>query len=150
MTHEEEDGLQSGLGMSRRSLLRRGVVVGGTLMWTAPMVRSMTPAAFAARQGPSPGNCAACYCYSGPITAPTKDECSDNGVVGQRFSEDDCKAWCRHVGAYSGTNPATGDPLGAPGGPYEDGKYCSGLDACECVSVNDNDYDGSNNGVQCA
>lgn len=109
--HDEE--VNQNLGISRRSLLRRGAVVGGTLMWTAPMVKSLTPAAFA-QQGPSPGASACCYCWteqgaSGPFSSATRrapmpgdviaaDECSDNGVQFERFSSDTCQRYCEDRG----------------------------------------------------
>jgi hypothetical protein len=34
-------------GMDRRQLLRRGALLGGALAWTAPVVQSISPAAFA-------------------------------------------------------------------------------------------------------
>jgi hypothetical protein len=34
-------------GLSRRSLLRRGAALGGALVWTVPVVQSVTPSAFA-------------------------------------------------------------------------------------------------------
>lgn len=43
-----------GQGMSRRDLMKRGAVVGGTLMWTAPAVQMLSRPAFAQAPG-SPG-----------------------------------------------------------------------------------------------
>jgi LPXTG-motif cell wall-anchored protein len=37
-----------GRGLSRRDVLRRGAAVGGALVWTVPVVQSVTPSAFAA------------------------------------------------------------------------------------------------------
>jgi hypothetical protein len=42
MPHHEE-----GPRLNRRELLRRGAVVGGTLLWAAPVVQSLSPAAYA-------------------------------------------------------------------------------------------------------
>lgn len=39
MSHDEIDG---DLGISRRQLIRRGAVVGGTVLWAAPVVQSLT------------------------------------------------------------------------------------------------------------
>lgn len=35
-------------GISRRDLIKRGAVVGGTLVWATPVVQRLTPPAFAA------------------------------------------------------------------------------------------------------
>ena len=114
-------------GMTRRDLMRRGAIVGGTLLWVAPAIQSVSSKAYAAVQGPSPGTCAACYCWNGPKQNPTVGPggSRDNGTIqGQvddsqgLFSNDDCENWCKH-------NPASvGGP--APGGPYESHEYCSG------------------------
>jgi hypothetical protein len=103
-------------GMTRRDLMRRGAIVGGTLLWVAPAIQSIGSKAYAqVGQGPSPGNCAACYCYNvdtdGNLVA---DECSENGVVSathpERFSNDACQISCQAGGFdnhqyCSGTSP---------------------------------------------
>jgi hypothetical protein len=43
-----EDSFENNLGMSRRTLLKRGAVVGGTLVWAAPAVQTLSRSAFAA------------------------------------------------------------------------------------------------------
>jgi hypothetical protein len=43
-----EDSFENNLGMSRRTLLKRGAVVGGTLVWAAPAVQTLGRSAFAA------------------------------------------------------------------------------------------------------
>lgn len=97
----EHDGTEPNLGISRRTLLRRGAVVGGTLMWTAPMVKSLTPAAFGADMGPSPGRSACCSC-SDPVDPNAVDDviCDQNGFNSQRgrLSRDNCENFCRDSG----------------------------------------------------
>jgi hypothetical protein len=44
---EKRIDLNSELGMTRRDLIRRGAIVGGTLLWVAPAIQSMAPKAFA-------------------------------------------------------------------------------------------------------
>lgn len=44
-------------GISRRDLMRRGAVVGGSLVWAAPMVQSFTRPAFAQTDGSPVGLC---------------------------------------------------------------------------------------------
>lgn len=48
------------LGLSRRDLLRRGAVVGGTLLWVAPAIQSITPNAYAQQQVGSFRACCQC------------------------------------------------------------------------------------------
>jgi hypothetical protein len=131
---EREDGnLQRELGISRRDLVRRGAVVGGTLMWAAPVIQSLAPPAFASHDtGPSPATHFCCYC-SDPIMPrppgkPTTDDfCAglDGGFFtdGHPGTDAHCRDHCADA-AYNShqfqsgpndftcnTNPASG-PLG--------------------------------------
>jgi len=54
----KDDSARRELGISRRELLRKGAIVGGTLLWATPVVQSLTPAAQA---GVSP-RCSCCCC----------------------------------------------------------------------------------------
>ena len=112
--------LDGELGVSRRDLLRRGAVVGGTLLWVAPAIQSLSPAASAQAQGPTPGRCAACYCWTGreDKSRIRADECSDDGPVGIRESAEACAAYCDGQG-------------------YEFSEYCSGTTSCVCSTRND-------------
>jgi hypothetical protein len=131
--HKEGDGLKRELGLSRRQLLKRGAVVGGTLMWAAPTIQSLASPAFA-QMGASPGACAACYCFNGDINNPgpppnpgdPPDECSDDGIRFERMNRDTCENFCRSRG-------------------YESFQYCSGATACDCNTQNDP----GPNGVTC-
>ena len=101
-------------GMTRRDLMRRGAIVGGTLLWVAPAIQSVGSKAYAAVQGPSPGTCAACYCYTtNASNIIQRDECSDDGLADQRFSADVCQTFCESRG-------------------YADFQYCSGTTLCNC------------------
>lgn len=53
------DEVSPQLGMSRRDLLRRGAIVGGTLMWAAPTVQALGPRAFASTTNGTPRDCRA-------------------------------------------------------------------------------------------
>jgi hypothetical protein len=44
---ERKTSLQDELGVSRRDLLRRGAIVGGTVLWVTPVIQSMRTPAFA-------------------------------------------------------------------------------------------------------
>jgi hypothetical protein len=111
-------------GMTRRDMLRRGAIVGGTLLWVAPAIQSMAPRAFAQTDGELPGSvpqCAACYCWNGNKQSPTSNRGFD-GDLGSGSGLDsisDCQNFCAHTGAYAGGG-------GAPGGPYAGSEFCSG------------------------
>jgi hypothetical protein len=141
MGNEERVSPGRVLGVSRRDLLRRGAVVGGTLLWATPVVQSLSPAAYA-QMGPSPGACAACYCWNGAAdkTEITGDQCADDGTVGFQLNRDECQRWCAHEGPYTGV-------AGAPGGPFQHSEYCSGANSCRCSS--ENDFDPTLTGVKC-
>ncbi|HWO70731.1 MAG TPA: hypothetical protein VNP94_08255, partial [Actinomycetota bacterium] len=49
--------LKRKLGISRRDLIRRGVVVGGTLLWTVPVITSISRAHIRAAHSPASGCC---------------------------------------------------------------------------------------------
>jgi hypothetical protein len=119
---EKRIDLNSELGMSRRDLIRRGAIVGGTLLWVAPAIQSMAPKAFAADgAGPGSARCAACYCWTGNKQAVTKNRGFDGdlGSGGGLDSPSDCQAFCTWTGAYAGG--------GATGGPYASSEFCSGV-----------------------
>ncbi len=61
---EKRIDFQSELGMSRRDLLRRSAIVGGAVLWVAPVMQSITQKAYAQEATVSGGECAACYCYT--------------------------------------------------------------------------------------
>lgn len=46
-----EDMAETSAGMTRRTLIKRGAVVGGTLIWAAPVIDSFTSPAFGAVDG---------------------------------------------------------------------------------------------------
>ena len=52
-----KESLRHDLGLSRRELLRRGAIAGGTLLWVAPTIQSLAPIASAQQ--------ACCPCVSG-------------------------------------------------------------------------------------
>lgn len=39
-----DDNLRRRIGMTRRDLLRRGAIVGGTLIWTVPVIKTLSQA----------------------------------------------------------------------------------------------------------
>jgi hypothetical protein len=86
-------------GLTRRDLIRRGAVVGGTLLWAAPAVQSISKPAFATTtQGTARFFC--CYCYR-PTVKPGGVECTcaANGAPPVVPNSDaDCAAICRSRG----------------------------------------------------
>jgi hypothetical protein len=101
MSHED---IEANLGISRRDLIRRGAIVGGTLVWAAPVVQSIAPKALAQTgQGtpaceitvifqPAPGGpcfqvgvCTAepecCTCLLTGLGSPCDDECASQNCV---------------------------------------------------------------------
>ena len=131
---EQENGkkrvnLNSELGMSRRDLLRRGAIVGGTLIWAAPAIQSFGTKAWAQDGGPGSAQCSACYCYSGSLSSPSKEiGVTDFFTAPGQASAQDCSDWCTHSGAYSSSG-------GASGGPYTSSQYCSGTSCTTCVGT---------------
>jgi hypothetical protein len=51
MDEERLEPVDANLGISRRTLLRRGAIVGGTLVWAAPAVQSFSRTALAQANG---------------------------------------------------------------------------------------------------
>ena len=92
--------------MSRRDLIRRGAIVGGTLIWTVPVISSLSSASIRRSRTPSTG-CCECFkpknrgqaAYYNPncpedLTPPTPQSESN--------SSDKCAHACKR-GGYSGS-----------------------------------------------
>ena len=79
MSHDEIDG---DLGISRRQLIRRGAVVGGTVLWAAPVVQSLTTPALGQSFYPGQGcDCTATACALRITGALNVEECGSPGCV---------------------------------------------------------------------
>ena len=72
------------LGMSRRDLLKRTAILGGTLAWVTPAIQSVTRPAYACTPSERDTSCCACR------KAPTKggDLCLEDLTL------EDCQAYC--------------------------------------------------------
>jgi hypothetical protein len=123
---ERESGLRRESGVSRRELLRRGAIVGGTLVWATPVLQSLAPPAFAQA---TPRPCGCCYCWNGDKQnptpapgAPSGDAVGDDGCAGIFGSPEGCARFCREI---------------APGAPFEFSEHCCGTNACEGNTQND-------------
>jgi hypothetical protein len=75
------------LGMSRRDLLRRGAVLGGTLAWITPAIQSLTAPAFANTPSELETTCCACR-----KRTPTGNLCTEDLTLA------DCQAFCVREG----------------------------------------------------
>jgi hypothetical protein len=69
-------------GFTRRDLIRKGAIVGGTLLWVAPAVQTLTPPAYAHVVSPAVHTCCQCNrtngnmrCFADDPTADTAAEC---------------------------------------------------------------------------
>lgn len=84
--------IDTNLGISRRTVLRRGAVVGGSLVWAAPAVQSISRAAFADHLGTPHPDCCTADAYGLRVVipplgidqtfAPADGEVLDTGTVG--------------------------------------------------------------------
>jgi len=72
------------LGMSRRDLLKRTAILGGTLAWVTPAIQSVTRPAYAGTPSERDTSCCACR------KAPSKggDLCLEDLTL------EDCQAYC--------------------------------------------------------
>lgn len=105
---ERDEALRRGLRVSRRELLKKGAIVGGTLLWTTPVVQSLTPPASAQAGSPN-GFCSCCCCTNPvPIGGGGSIQCFTDS-----FSFAACAGFC--AGPGGGPQPGT------------DG-YCVGID----------------------
>jgi len=105
------------LGISRRNLLKRGAIAGGTLLWVAPVIKSLTPPAFAAEPSPEP-------------TPPPQ-----NGDCCCTCRQEDTNAtFCRQVSSQSACDQqCQGAGQGWESTPINCSQHCSGS---QCVSNN--------------
>jgi hypothetical protein len=122
---EKRIDLNSELGMSRRDLLRRGAIVGGTLLWVAPAIQTMAPKAFA--QEVSPTGCAACYCWNTTSNRIRHDTALHGGIhSGGLLNATDCSTYCL------GTRDDAGDF-------FTNSVYCTGTSGCDGRAKDDLD-----------
>lgn len=117
-------------GISRRDLVRRGAVVGGTLLWAAPVIQSLAPAAHAHQLSPGTHGC--CECTGCPSGTLARDRCTADGRRAATVNERACAQFCSDAGCTgsslhtsptqtfcsSGANPPAGRCVtGSPEGP---------------------------------
>jgi hypothetical protein len=84
--NENKIDLQTELGVSRRDLLRRGAIVGGALLWVAPVIQSISPPAYAT--GIASGQVATCCACKRPNRV-TGFQCGQD-----HFTQSACDDFC--------------------------------------------------------
>jgi hypothetical protein len=116
---ERESGMPREQGISRRELLKRGAVVGGTMVWAVPVLQSLAPPAYAQY-----ATCGCCYCWNGPKENPTADTVSQDGCLTFHANPDACREFC--------------SSSLAAGGPFVNSEQCcSTNDLCNGNTRND-------------
>jgi hypothetical protein len=115
-------------GVSRREIIKRGAIVGGTALWAAPVIQSLASPAMAQGHDPE-SRCGCCYCWNGNILTTRDDECSDDGAVFERSNPSACAAFCTARGFANSQQCATG-----PGGcSCSQNNNPPGANGCTCV-----------------
>jgi hypothetical protein len=120
----EEDNVseqdQDQTGLSRRSLIKRGAIVGGAAVWAAPVVQSFTSPAGAATPAGSPP----CSCCTATVVK------NPNGDVVLTFLTAVSQAFCDCV--CTGGDPNT-CPAPAPVITFCPAGTVADANACACV-----------------
>jgi hypothetical protein len=101
-TDDRTSRVRHRLGMSRRDLLRRGAVVGGTLLWTVPVIKTISSATTST--GSPLFGC--CECRNGAagkkLCNPGKDHkiCYNEAEKCEDCTkaESSCRDWCAKQG----------------------------------------------------
>jgi hypothetical protein len=94
------------LGMTRRDLIRKGAIVGG-LVWSAPVIQSITTPASANGVVNGSQSCESCCCC---FTGVGQFQCSND-----HFTQATCEAHCRDAGSRF-LNFCSGTSAGFGGG----------------------------------
>lgn len=121
MSDQTSDGkMRRRYGMSRRDLLRRGAIVGGTLVWTIPVVKTISSADVV---GTSP-RFTCCECRTGGTAGQEKCSGASSGCSisygGESDNPADCAAFCLGQGK-SFCFHASPTPLNCAGNDCSDG-----------------------------
>lgn len=106
MAENEDTNLRDQLGVTRRDLLRRGAVVGGTLLWVAPVIQSITPPAFAQQTSPTVVSCCKCKGRNARcVTNVTEDDCASVCGGSSRIFNYVLNATCGEVDGHNACVP---------------------------------------------
>lgn len=102
------------LGVSRRDLLRRGAVVGGTLIWTVPVVATISKAHFRTAHSPA-FVCCECRNPREGVTPPTLCIPNDGSVD----TPSQCAEACRNAGYRNPRFHTSPNPINCTNGLCE-------------------------------
>ncbi|MGH2699632.1 MAG: hypothetical protein ACRDJL_10630 [Actinomycetota bacterium] len=92
MNQPADHNLRRELGVSRREMLRRSAIAGGTLLWAAPVIQTLTPT-LAQAGSMSVNKC--CFCSNARRKALPPTQCINNGMPP---NADACRAVCTGLG----------------------------------------------------
>lgn len=109
---KKDDPIRRELGISRRELLKKSAIVGGTLLWATPVVQSLTPAASAQVLSPV----CSCCCCNEPVPLPGGGSVQ---CFTDSFPSTACADFC--AGAGGGPQPGTSG-------------YCTGSTDCDDIN----------------
>ena len=122
--HEKRVDLNSELGMSRRDLLRRGAIVGGTLLWVAPAIQSVgakaPPRRGRGRSRPPPLR----WSRNNKLIL---DACFNDGISGITASAESCENFCRD------DTPNHHTPKGKPATSHTSSYTSCDAGHCQCI-----------------
>jgi hypothetical protein len=96
MADDDDRNLRRELGVSRRELIRRGAIVGGTLLWAAPVIQSITTPAIASTESER-HFCCFCSHPSNPKQVPNF-QCFNDGFPS---TDAECASLCSAAGFTS-------------------------------------------------
>jgi len=100
----------------RRTVLRRGIALGGMVAWTAPVVQTIAGPAFAAGSPRCDARLEVDDCTIVFDSTPECCECIEN-AVGQGMSQDDAVSWCADQGLCTATETCGEEIDKPPPGP---------------------------------
>lgn len=93
MNERGDQNLRRELGVTRRQMLRRSAIAGGTLLWAVPVIQTLGPAAFAQTGSTNHHKC--CFCSNPRHQTLPPIQCINNGIPP---NSDACWDVCRGLG----------------------------------------------------
>lgn len=131
MAEPDNGDLRRELGISRRDLMRRGALVGGTLLWAAPVIQSLSPPAFAHSVSPATHFCCHCFNEDGSAVNGNTGACLhiDRGGSfrdGHQATAEHCAHHCSQLRFDSSNFHKSPTPMTCTGSHPDQGGGCSG------------------------
>jgi hypothetical protein len=105
-----DHSLRRELGVSRREMLKRSAIAGGTLLWATPVIQTLSPSL---AQAGSMMVQKCCFCFNARNRRIPPTQCINNGTPND---QDACRDVCRGLG-------------------YRDSSFCQGH-TTSCDTVN--------------